>query len=93
MCKAQNQNADYFKMIQASKKENTNWNMKYTNYAKGRENAKNKMSKTPFSLPDVLCDPTDLIWRKGTSFEAITGRTAPSSDGLLAEVLWCFPQL
>ena len=39
-----------------------------------------------FSLPDVLCDPTDLIWRKGTSFEAMTGRTAPSSDGLLAEV-------
>ena len=35
------------------------------------------------SLPDVLCDPTDLIWRKGTQFEAMTGRTAPSSDGLL----------
>ena len=33
-----------------------------------------------FSLPDVLCDPTDLIWRKGTPFEAMTGRTAPSSD-------------
>ena len=28
------------------------------------------------SLPDVLCDPTDLIWRKGTPFEATTGRTA-----------------
>ena len=39
-----------------------------------------------FSLPDVLCEPTDLIWRKGTPFEVITGRTAPSSDGLLAEV-------
>ena len=39
-----------------------------------------------FSLPDVLCDPTDLIWRKGTPFEAMTGRTAPSSYGLLAEV-------
>ena len=24
------------------------------------------------SLPDVLCDPTDLIWRKGTQFEAMT---------------------
>ena len=33
-----------------------------------------------FSLPDVLCNPTDLIWRKGTPFEAMTGRTAPSSD-------------
>ena len=46
-----------------------------------------------FSLPDVLCDPTDLIWKKGTSFEAMTGRTAPSSDGLLAEVFWGFPRL
>ena len=33
------------------------------------------------SLPDVLCDPTDLIWREGIPFEAMTGRTAPSSDG------------
>ena len=39
-----------------------------------------------FSLPYVLCDPTDLIWRKGTPFETMTGRTAPSSDDLLAEV-------
>ena len=46
-----------------------------------------------FSLPDVLCDPTDLIWRKGTPFEAMTGHTAPSSDGLLAEVFWGFPEL
>ena len=46
----------------------------------------------PF-LPDVLCDPTDLIWRKGIPFEAMIGRTAPSSDGLLAEVFWGFPQL
>ena len=46
-----------------------------------------------FSLPDVLCDPTDLIWRKGTLFEVMTGRTAPSSDGLLAEVFWGFAQL
>ena len=38
-----------------------------------------------FSLPDVLCDPTDLIRRKWTPFEAMTDRTAPSSDGLLAE--------
>jgi len=30
----------------------------------------------------MLCDPTDLIWRKVTPFEAMTGRTAPSSDGL-----------
>ena len=39
-----------------------------------------------FSLTDVLCEPTNLIWRKGTPFETMTGRTAPSSDGLLAEV-------
>ena len=31
-------------------------------------------------LSDVLCDPTDLIGRKGTPFETMTGRTAPSSD-------------
>ena len=47
----------------------------------------------PFSLLDVLCDPTDLIWRKGTPFEAMTDRTAPSSDGLLAEVFWGFSEL
>ena len=29
----------------------------------------------------------------GTPFEAMTGRTAPSSDGLLAEVIWGSPQL
>ena len=28
-----------------------------------------------------------------TSFEAMTGHKAPSSDGLLAEVFWGFPQL
>ena len=44
------------------------------------------------SLPDVLYDPTDLIWRKGTPFEMI-GRTVPSSDGLLYDVFWSFPQL
>ena len=42
------------------------------------------------SLPDVLCDPTDLIWRKGIPFEAMTGSTASSSDGLLAEVFCGF---
>ena len=46
-----------------------------------------------FSLPDVLCYPTDLIRRKKTPFEAITGRTAPLSDGFLAEVFWDFLQL
>ena len=46
-----------------------------------------------FFLPDALRDPTDLIWRKGTPFEAMTGLTAPSSDGLLAEVFWGFTQL
>ena len=45
------------------------------------------------SFPDMLCDPADLIWRKVNPFEAMTGRTAPSSDGLLAEVFWGFPQL
>ena len=33
----------------------------------------------------MLCDPIDLIWREGTPFEAITGRT-DFIDGLLAEV-------
>ena len=42
------------------------------------------------SLPDVLCDPMNLIWMKGTQFEKMTGRTAPSSDGFLAEVFWGF---
>ena len=34
------------------------------------------LSFPTFSLSDVLCDPTDLIWRKGIPFEAMTGRTA-----------------
>ena len=33
----------------------------------------------------MLCDPTDLICKKGTPFEAMTVHTAPSSDGLLVE--------
>ena len=41
------------------------------------------LSFLPF--PDVLCDPTDLIWREGILFEAMTGRTA-YIDGLLAEI-------
>ena len=44
------------------------------------------------SLPDVLCDLTDLIWRKGTPFETMTGRTTPLSYGLLPEVFRGFPQ-
>jgi hypothetical protein len=44
------------------------------------------------SLHDVLCDPTDLILRQETPLEAMTGPTAPSSDGLLAEVIWDFPR-
>ena len=43
-----------------------------------------------FFLPDVLCDPTDLIWRQETPFEAMTGRTASSSDSFLAEAFWGF---
>ena len=45
-----------------------------------------------FSFPDVLCDPTDLILRKGTPFEVMTVRTA-FIDGLLAEVFRSFLQL
>ena len=45
-----------------------------------------------FSVPDVLCENTELIWREGTPFEAMTGRRAPSSHGLLAEVFCGFPQ-
>ena len=37
------------------------------------------------SLPDALCDPTDLIWREGTPFEVMTGRRA-FVVSLLAEV-------
>ena len=47
----------------------------------------------PFFLPNMLCDPTDLIRRKGIPLEAMTGRRAPSSDCLLAEVFWDFPRL
>ena len=45
-----------------------------------------------FSIADVLCDPSDLIWKEGTPFEAMTGRTAPSSNCFLAEVFRGFPQ-
>ena len=45
-----------------------------------------------FSLSDVLCIPTDFIWRQMTPFEAMTGRTAIIDD-LLAEVFRRFPQL
>ena len=37
--------------------------------------------------------PTDLIWRNGTPFAEMTGRTALSSAGFRAEVSWNFPQL
>ena len=36
-----------------------------------------------FSFPDVLCVPTDLIWRKETPFEATTVCIAPSSEVFL----------
>ena len=39
-----------------------------------------------FSLPDVICDLTDIKWKKGTPFEAMNGRTTPSSDDVLAGV-------
>ena len=44
-----------------------------------------------FSLPDMLSNPTDVTWREGTPFEAMTGHTS-SSDGLLAEVFRDFLQ-
>ena len=46
-----------------------------------------------FSLPDVLCNPTDLIRRKGIPFEMNIGHIAPSSGGFLVEVSLGFPQL
>ena len=46
----------------------------------------------PFPIPEVLCDPTDFIWRKGASFEAMTGHTA-FINRLLAEVFRSLPQL
>ena len=51
-----------------------------------------KHESFPTFLPDVLCDPTGVIWRKRSPFETMTGRTAPSLDCLLAEVFRGFPQ-
>ena len=42
-----------------------------------------------FSLPDVLWDRTDLIWREGTPFEAMIGHTVLIDD-LLTEVFRSF---
>ena len=55
-----------------------NWSLNRSDKRKGR-------LFPSFSLPDVLSDPTDLIRRKGTPFEAKTGHTA-FIDGFLAEV-------
>ena len=41
-------------------------------------------------LSDVLCYPTDLIWRKGAPFEAMTGLTALLSDDLLLRFFGVF---
>ena len=38
----------------------------------------------------LLFNPNTSVF---STSEAMTGRTAPSSDGLLAEVSWGFPQL
>ena len=43
----------------------------------------------PFYIPDVLCDPINLIWRQKISFEAMTGSTA-IMDGLLSQVFRFF---
>ena len=40
---------------------------------------------------ELASSPHYILFRKGTPFEAMTGRTAPSSDCLLAEVFWGFP--
>ena len=40
----------------------------------------------------MLRDPTDLIWRNGTPFEAMIGRT-DVIDGLLPDVFSGFPHL
>ena len=45
-----------------------------------------------FSLPDVLCDPTNVILKQGTPFEAMTGCTA-FIDCVLAEIFRSFTQL
>ena len=58
----------------------------YNRLANGSMDSSRRYDDPSFSLPGVLCDPIDLIWRKGTPFDAMTGRTAPSSDGLLAGV-------
>ena len=44
------------------------------------------------SIPEVLCDPINLILKEETPFEAMTGLTA-FIDGLLAEVFRGFPHL
>ena len=44
-----------------------------------------------FSLADVLCDLTALIWREETLFEAMSGRTS-IIDGHLVEVFRGFRQ-
>jgi len=50
------------------------------------------LSFPSFSLHNVLCNPTDLIWWKGIPFEMITGCTV-FINGLLAEVFQVFLQL
>ena len=54
-----------------------------------RKQYNNRHLVRPFSLSNVLCNTTDLIWRKGTPFEAMTSRNVPLSD----EVFRAFRQL
>ena len=35
-----------------------------------------RSSVSSFSHPEVICDPTDVIWRQWTPFEAMTDRVA-----------------
>ena len=45
-----------------------------------------------FSLPGMLWDPTNSIWRQRTLFQAMTGHIA-FIDCLIAEVFRGFPHL
>ena len=54
------------------------------------EDITNQLKEQTKFLPDVLCNPTVLIWREVTRFEAMTDCTA-FIDVLLVEVFQGFP--
>ena len=49
-------------------------------------------SALSLSLSDMLCNSIDLIWRKGTPFEGMTGHTAFINRSWL-RFYWSFPKL